>query len=78
MDSGKDMKTRKALAWSACNKLNKLWHSTLANETKVHIFKMLIEPILLYGAETWTLTKSQQKRLDGAYTNMLRHVQNIH
>jgi hypothetical protein len=78
MDSEKDMKTRKALAWSACNKLKKIWHSTLANETKVHIFKTLIEPILIYGAETWTLTKSQLMRLNGAYTNMLRRVQNIH
>ena len=41
MASEKDMKTRKALAWSACNKLNKIWHSTLANETKVHVFKTL-------------------------------------
>ena len=78
MNSEKDMKSRKALAWVACNKLNKIWHSTLANETKVYIFKTLIEPILLYGAEILTLTTRQQKRLDGAYTNMLRRVQNIH
>ena len=78
MNSEKDMKSRKALAWVACNKLNKIWHSTLAKETKVYIFKTLIEPILLYGAETWTLTTRQQKRLDRAYTNMLRRVQNIH
>ena len=77
-ETEKDMKSRKALAWVACNKLNKIWHSTLANETKVYIIKTLIEPILLYGAETWTLTTRQQKRLDGAYTNMLRRVQNIH
>ena len=63
MNFEKDMKSRKALAWVACNKLNKIWHSTLANETKVYIFKTLIEPILLYGAETWTLTTRQQKRL---------------
>ena len=31
MNSEKDMKSRKALAWVACNKLNKIWHSTLAN-----------------------------------------------
>ena len=66
MNSEKDMKSRKALAWVACNKLNKIWHSTLANETKVYLFKTLIEPILLYGAETWTLTTRQQKRLDTA------------
>ena len=78
MDSEKDIKFRKALAWSACNKLDRIWHSTLPNVTKIHVFKTLIEPILLYGAETWTLTTRQQKRLDGTFTNMLRRVQNIH
>ena len=51
MDSEKDFKSRKALAWVA---------------------------ILLYGSETWTLTQTNQKRLDGTYTNLLRRVQNIH
>ena len=78
MNSEKNMKSRKASAWVACNKLNKIWNSTLANETKVYIFKTLIEPILLSGEETCTLTTRQQKRLDGAYTNMLRRVQKIH
>ena len=39
---------------------------------------MLIEPILLYGPETWTLTSRQQQRLDGTYTNLLPRAQNIH
>ena len=39
---------------------------------------MLIEPILLYGPEMWTLTSRQQQRLDGTYTNLLPCAQNIH
>ena len=58
--------------------LNKTWHSNLANEQKIYLFNMLIEPILLYESETWTLTTGQQQRLDGTYTNLLRRVQNIH
>ena len=77
MDSDKDFKSRKALAWVACNKLEKLWHSTLPDDTKIYLFQCLIEPILLDGSETWTLTQKNQKRLDGTYTN-LRRVQNIH
>ena len=39
MDSQKYAKSCKALAWAACNKLNKIWHSNLANEQKVYLFK---------------------------------------
>ena len=33
--------------------------------------------MLLYGAETWTLTETLEKKLDGAYTRMLRYIKNI-
>ena len=32
--------------------------------------------ILLYGCTTWTLTKRQEKKLDGNYTRMLRAISN--
>ena len=38
---------------------------------------MLIEPILLFGPETWTLTSRQGQRLDGTYTNLLPRAQSI-
>ena len=36
-----------------------------------------MESVLLYGAETRTLTKSLEKQLDGTYTRMLRMVLNL-
>ena len=33
--------------------------------------------MLLYGSETWTLTKAQEKGLDGTYTKMLRMVLDV-
>ena len=36
-----------------------------------------VESVLLYGCETWTLTQSLLKKLDGTYTNILRMVLNI-
>ena len=33
--------------------------------------------VLLYGAESWTLTKKMRDRLDGNYTKMLRVVLNV-
>ena len=75
MESEKDFKVRKSLAWAACNKLQKLWHSILSRDYKVFLFQYLVKPVLL--AETWTLTQTTQRRLDGPYTNLLRRVQNI-
>ena len=75
--SEKDFLTRKGMAWSACNALHKIWSSNLSREFKLKIFKAAIEPVLLYGSETWTLSKKLEKRLDGTYTRLLMRVQNI-
>ena len=62
------------MAWSACNKLHKIWTSKLNVSIKIKLFKTLIEPILLYGCETWTLSKRMEKRLDGVYKWLLMRV----
>ena len=46
-------------------------------DLKINFFLTTVEPVLLYGSETWTLTSKQQHRLDGTYTNLLRRVKNI-
>ena len=65
------------MAWSACNNLHKIWTSKLHVSIKIQLFKTLIVPILLYGCETWTLTKRMEKRLDGVYTRLLMRVKNL-
>ena len=45
--------------------------------TKICLFLSAVEPILMYGCETWTLTETLTQRLDVCYTRMLRMVQNI-
>jgi len=77
-DSEHDFIVRKSLAWKACNKLNKVWQSNLPKELKLQTFKTLIEPILLYGSETWTMSRKMERSIDGCYTNLLRRVQNLH
>ena len=37
-----------------------------------------VESVLLYGSETWTLTKTLLKQLDGTYTRILRMILNVH
>merc|ERR1712048_1553818 len=56
---------------------NKLWSSSLDRNFKLKIFKTAIEPILLYGSETWTLSKKLERRLDGTYTRLLMRAQNL-
>ena len=65
-DAANDVKARKALAWKACNKLKKL-----------RTFLTLVKSVLLYGSETWTLTKNPEKSIDGTYTRLLRTVFNV-
>ena len=75
--SEKDFNARKGMAWSACNDLHKIWTSKLAPRIKIKIFRATIEPILLYGSETWTLPVRLEKRLDGCYTRLLMRVKNL-
>ena len=76
-NSEKDMRVRIAKAWSASNKMNNVWKSNLSRNLKIRFFRATIESVLLYGAETWTLTKTLQNRLNGAYTKLLRTALNI-
>ena len=73
----RDIEIRKAKAWSALDGLTIIWKSTLSDKLKRDLFKAAVESILLYGSTTWTLTKQQEKSLDGTYTRMLRAVLNI-
>ena len=76
-DSRKDFNTRKGMAWSACIKLQKIWTSGISEHLKVRFFKACVEPVLLYGSETWTLKKEFEKRVNGCYTRLLMKAKNL-
>ena len=44
---------------------------------KREFFRSTVGTFLLYGSSTWTLTRKQEKTLDGTYTRMLRAVLNV-
>ena len=67
-----DIDIRLGKAWGALNKMDKIWKSELPDELKGSIFRATVESVLIYGAITWTLTKSLEKKIDGSYTRMLR------
>ena len=70
--SEKDFEIRKAMAWSACNKLKLIWSSNLSRNMKIRLFRATVESVLLYNSETWTINKSLRRKIDGCYTRMLR------
>ena len=72
-----DIKVRRALAWNALHKMSKVWKSTLRDDLKRRLFVATVESVLVYGAESWTLTVKQEKALDGLYTRLLRLALNV-
>ena len=75
--SEKDFEVRKALAWSNCHKLRKIWSSNISSAIKKKLFISTVESTLLYGSETWTVSKTLEKKLNECYTCMLRMCLNV-
>jgi len=68
-----DIKARKGMAWS----MDQFWKSNLNRTLKIRLLTSTVEAVLLYGCETWSLSKKQEQELDGCYTRMLRKALNI-
>ena len=46
--------------------------------TKIRLFRATVESVLLYGSETWTVTKKLEESVNGCYTRMMRTALNVH
>jgi len=46
----------------------------LCGRTQVQVFRSLVLPVLLYGCETWTLTRDLRQRLNSLGTRYLRRI----
>ena len=49
----------------------------LSKRIQIKLFIATVESVLLCGAETWTITQTMKKQLDGCYTRMLRMALNV-
>ena len=58
--------------------MRNIWKSTLSRKIKLRLMHTTVESVLLYGYETWTLTKTLLKQLHGTYTRILRMILNVH
>ena len=72
-----DIQVQKAQAWTACHKFQKVWTSDFDRNIKIRLFIAMVELVLLYGTETWMMTKMLTKKIDGFYTSMLQMALNI-
>ena len=74
--SSQDVTRRIGLAQGVMNSLNtSIWRCRyLCRRTKIRVFKSLVLPVLLYGCETWTLTRDLERRLDVFGTMSLRRI----
>ena len=43
----------------------------------MYIPRSAVESVLLYGSESWTMTDTLSKRIDGTYTRLLRTALNV-
>ena len=56
---------RIGLASAVMSSLRKVWNNRqLCVDTKVHVYRALVQSVLLYGSEAWTLLVSDIKKLE--------------
>ena len=73
-----DIKNRLGKAAGAFNELTKIWRSgQLSKNIKIRIFKSNVIAVLLYGCETWRMTKRDEAKLD-TFLRYLRRLLNIY
>ena len=77
MSTAKDIKVRKAKAWTALNGMEKIWKSDISRALKERFFTATVESVLLYGSKAWSMTSAMEKSLNCCYTRMLRAAFNI-
>ena len=74
-----DLKRRRGLAWAAFRSIRTvLQAATLSDHLRAQLFRAVVETVLLYNSETWTLSESLGKRLDAAHSGLLRATFGIH
>ena len=53
------------------------WRSMISSSTKLRLYNVYTLPVFLYGAETWSITKAIEKRVDAFDQWYLRRILNI-
>ena len=77
--SDRDMQVRIGKARTAFTILSPVWKSkTTSRKTKVRIFNINVKCVLLYGSETWRVTKATTNKLQSFVNRCLRPIMGTH
>ncbi|CAM2721164.1 unnamed protein product [Rotaria socialis] len=71
---GDEINTRLAKASTAFNMLRSvIWYrKTISITSRLRIYRACVLPVLLYGSETWSITKTHEQRISTFYMKCLR------
>ena len=76
--SSGDLKRRKGLAWKAFWNLERLWRCpNISISTKIKLFNTTCVTVLLYGCESWVLSKAMESEINDFGTSCCRIMLNI-
>ena len=74
----REITTRITCAESAFNKLRNVWRNPAYSlQLKLRLFNSNVLSVLMYGCESWALTKQLEKRIKGFENICLRHILGI-
>ena len=63
-DCSHEIKRRLLLGRKVMSNLDSIFKSTdITLPTKVHLVKAMVFPVVMYGCESWTITKAECQRL---------------
>jgi len=73
-----ELHRRVGFASSILGQLDGVWsHSRLSLNTKLRLYTSLVQSVLLYGSETWTLSQDEMKRLQAFHMKAQRRILQI-
>ncbi|GFR69344.1 endonuclease-reverse transcriptase [Elysia marginata] len=80
LGSKEDIDHRKHLSNVVLNKLSNIWNrpDKVKQKTRNKLYNSLVKSILLYNCGTWSLTTTDEKRLDSFHRRQLRRILGIH
>ena len=76
--AAEDIRRRIGKACAAYYRLSKVWKNTnIFTKTKVKILKSNVVSVLLYGCESWRMTRGDEQKLDVVFHRWLRRILRI-
>ena len=58
---------------------NKTWNSSIYfKRTKIKLFNALVQPVVLFGSQTWKIMEGDNKKIDEFQSKCLRRIYKVH